>query len=357
MANKLKDIFSKSEIEFGGSIRFATPEAYKNFLDALKIVGEEGKTVEVEGVSSISTELQNGNYKYPFSEFKVRDKLYISPSTENVPITFKTEMGERTLEFKKYCNTSDIVLETDKNAIVFLKLSFKRESTKNTLFYRTQPELAKSIEEIIDSYNVFLSFLKYSFEDNSQNLKEEYDLVERTKKYFYDAVAYFKRARQIEELFGIQFHPAETNEKGNDERELEELYLLLCEKQALRLNAKLNGPGDANITKSVIDLKNMIGKKIEMTFSSTAEYHIYGQKISIYTAILLANAIIQKVQEEKNGKAKIWYCENDSEPMFISYMGFKTLDDRDQELETLMKHKQKYLDAVTVEEYMQKKYS
>jgi len=357
MGNKIKEIFSNKMIDLGGNIRFDNPEAYQKFLEALKIVEEEGRVVEVEGVSSISTKVTSGNYVYPFSEADRVEKVYIGPSTDTVPIMLQTEMGERTLQLRRYHTTSEIILETDKKAIVYLKLSVKKESDQNTFSYRAQPELAKNIEEIIESYSVIVAFLNYLFRDDIHAPQEEYEMIENIKKYFNGAVAYFKRVRKIEETFEIQFNPTMQNEKGNDEQELEELYLLIFEEKAFRYNTKLNGVGDAEIKMKILDPQLAIGKKVEMTFSGTTEFDIYGERILIYTANLLVNAVVKEVKEETDGKMKIWYDDTDSEPMFISYMGFKTLDEREEEIRKLMAHKKKYIDAVTIEEYLIAKYA
>lgn len=357
MGNKLKDIFSNKMIDFGGNIQFDTPEAYKNFLEALKIVEAEGKVVEVEGVSSISTRAKSGNCEYPFFEDDRVDKVYVGPSIDEVPIILQTELGERTLQLNRYHTTNEIIIETDKNAIVYLKLSVKKKSNQNTFSYRAQPELAKTVEEIIENYSIVEAFLKYLFRDDVHTLQEEYKMISNIKKYFNDAVTYFKRVRKLEETFAVKFNPAKQNEKGNDEQEVEELYALIFAEKAFRYNAKLNGPGDAEITMKILDPQLVIGKKIEMIFSGTAEFDIYGEKVIIYTANLLANAIVKEIKEEADGKMKVWYDDTDSEPMFISYMGFKTLDEREAEMDKLIEHKKKYVDAISVEEYLHEKYT
>ena len=118
---------------FEGTIRFENPEAFKKYLEALKIVEEEGRVVEVEGVSSISTKVQNGSCKYPFSEINKLSKVYISPSIEEVPITLQTEKGEKIFQLKRYHTTNETILETDKNAVVYLKLCFNKKSKQNTI--------------------------------------------------------------------------------------------------------------------------------------------------------------------------------------------------------------------------------
>lgn len=356
MANKLKDIFSNKMIDLGGNLRFENSEAYKKFLEALKIVEKEGRVVEVEGVSSISTKVKTGNYEYPFSEADRVNKVYVGPVTEQVPITLKTDVGEKTLVLTRYYTTSDIILETNKKDVVYLKLIISKESNQTTLSYRTQSELAKSIGEIVEKYSIVVAFLNYLFVKDIKGQNEEYEMINNIKKYFNDALAYFKRAKKIEETFKVNFDPAKQNENENDEQELEELYSLLFENRVFRCNAKLNGETDAEIVMKEFEPQMATGKKVEMTFSATVEFNIYGQKISIYTANLLVNAIIKDIKESEEGKTKIWYGDTDSEPMFFAYTGFKTVKQRNQELKKLMENKRKYLSAVTIEEYLMKKY-
>lgn len=357
MANKLKDVFSNKMIDLNCNLRFENPEAYKNFLEVLKIVEKEGRVVEVEGVSSISTKVKSGNCEYPFSEADRINRVYVGPVTEQVPITLQTDVGEKTLVLTRFYTTSDIILETDKKDVVYLKLIISKESNQTTVSYRTQSELAKSMDEIVEKYSIVVAFLNYLFVNDIHEPNEEYEKVKKIKKYFNDAVAYFKRVKKIEEEFKVHFNPAEQNENGNDEQELEELYSLLYENMVFRCNAKLNGETDAEVVMKSFEPQIAIGKKVEMTFSANAEFNIYGQKISIYTANLLVNVIIKDIKESEEGKTKIWYGDTDSEPMFFAYSGFKTVKQRDQEVKKLMENRKKYLGAVTLEEYLMTKYS
>lgn len=356
MANKLKDIFSNKTVDMGGKIRFETPEAYKKFLEALEIVWEEGKAVEVEGVSSISTQMKTGKYVYPFLEDNKIDKVVVAPSTESVPILLKTELGERTLQLRRYHTTKEIVVETESKAIVYMKLKVKKGTNENTFSYRVQPELANTIKEIIENYTIAIEFINYLFRKDAPGTKEELDLISKTKSYFSEALDFYKRVQKIEKEFDLQFDPKLKNEKGNDEQEAEELYYLLYEQEAFRYNAKLTSDGGIDVAIKLNEAKLAIGSKLELTFKNKAEFDIYGQTISIFTANLLANAVVKDIKEEENGNTKIWYDDTDTEPMYISYTGFKTEAERDCELDSLMKHPKKYIEAVTVEDYLRRKY-
>ena len=356
MANKLKDIFSNNMVDMGGKIRFETPEAYKKFLEALESVWEEGKTVEVEGVSSISTQMKSGRYAYPFLEENGIDKMFVAPSVEMVPVALETEIGTKTLQLRRFHTTNEIILETNSKAIVYMKMMIKKGTTQNTFSYRVQPELAKTVGEIVENYIVTVAFLNYLFREDVSGTQEELDLISKTKNYFVGALDFYKRLQKVEQEFDLDFCPKEQNEKCNDEQEFEELYALVYEKKAFRFNAKLTAEKGIDVATKLSETELVVGSKIELTFRSTAEFDIYGQTISVYTANLLSNAVVKEIKAEENGNTKIWYDDTDSEPMFISYTGFKSEAERDHEMEVLMEHSKKYIEASTVDEYLRQKY-
>lgn len=355
MTNKLKDIFSNKDVEMGGKVHFETAEAYKQFLKALELVWEEGKTVEVEGVSAISTQMKTGQSAYPFVEEERVDKMVVAPSTEIISIPLETEIGNKEIQFRKYHTANDTILETASKAIVYMKMRVKNGTTQNTFSYRVQPDFAKSIEEIVESYIVVLAFLEYLFKEDVSGTKEELEVISKTKKYFRGALDFYKRVRQIEQAFNLQFQPQVQNEKKNDEKEFEELYGLLIENLVFRLNAKLTAKEGINIDGKLNESKLKIGSKLDLTFKGDLEYDIYGQTIKLFSANLLLNAAVEEIKEE-NGNTKIFYSDTDSEPMFISYTAFKSEEERDHELEKIMQYKEKYSKAITVEEYLRKKY-
>ena len=55
--------------------------------------------------------------------------------------------------------------------------------------------------------------------------------------------------------------------------------------------------------------------------------------------IFLTNAIVKEIIELENGTTKISYGEEDSRPMFISYKGFKTEKEAENEIKVLWRTK------------------
>lgn len=356
MGNKLKDVFSNNTVEMGGKVRFENSDAHKKFLEALDLVWEEGKTVQVDGVSSISTQMKTGKYAYPFLEEHSVDKVFVMPNIENVTIPLETERGDKTLQLRRYYTSNEIVLETNPKAIVYIKMKVKKGTTENTFSYRVQPELAKTVEEIIENYVVAIAFINYLFREDVSGTQKELEVIDKTKGYFSRALDFYKRLQKVEKELELQFNPKLQNEKRNDEKEFEQLYGILYENVAFRYNAKLNADKGIEVASKFKDTNMLIGTKLQLTFKGNVEFDIYGQSISIFTANLLLNAVVKDIQEEENGNIKIWYDDTDSEPMYISYTGFKSERERDIELDTLMEHSKKYIDAFTVDEYLKQKY-
>lgn len=353
MSNKLKDIFSNKMFDLGGTLHFQDSKSKKKFLEALQIVMNEGR--EVEGVSSLTTKVRDGDIEYPFLEHKNLINVSIAPSKEEVPFVLNTEYGEKTILFKRYQTTNEIILETDENEVVYFRIVFIRNTSKITFTYRTQPHLAKTVKNIIENYNTAIAFLNTIFiYKDSQDLSDGNAFIHNMKESILRLESFFKRLYSLEQELGLSFQPTQINDTEKDERELEELYLLLIEKKVIRLNSKLNAAESTLIKMELGDYKLEVGSKIALTFVGDSEYTICGKKISVYTANLLSNAIIKAVKEGEDGTIKILYGDTDDRPMYISYTGFKTKKEAEQEMKTIMEHKEKYIEALTVNEHMRK---
>lgn len=124
MSNKLKKIFSDEKVSFVGKINFKNKEAYKQFLVALETVQEEGKAVQVKGIDSVKTLVQNGETVYPIVENDNICDFIVAPSTDEVCFEVETDYGEKEFVLKRYQINKGIVLQTDENSIIFLKFFF-----------------------------------------------------------------------------------------------------------------------------------------------------------------------------------------------------------------------------------------
>ena len=92
--------------------------------------------------------------------------------------------------------------------------------------------------------------------------------------------------------------------------------------------------------------KIQIGQALDITFQNTAEYIIFDHPFKLYTASLLSNAVVRKIEQISDSQVKILYGNAEDNPMFISYTGFMTEQEAIDEMGHIMEHKEKYTEAV-----------
>lgn len=117
----------------------------------------------------------------------------------------------------------------------------------------------------------------------------------------------------------------------DEQQDIDELYLLLLEKQVVRLNTKLTSTDSTSVAINHTDTPLSIGGKIELTFLGTIEFNFLKQTVTLHTANLLVNALVKDIQECDDGTVKILYGDTDSKPMYITFSAFETKDEAAEE--------------------------
>lgn len=354
MGNKLKSIFSNEEISFGGKINFKDQESYEQFLVALKTVQEEGKAVQVKGINSVETLIRNGKSEYPIEENDNICDFVVTPSTDEVSFELDTDYGEKKFVLKRYQINKGIVLETSENAIVFLKLFFEKGTMKSKICYHVQLENAKNVKELIESYSVVLSFFNKLFKEDIKK-SEGGVTINTMKQYFEKSIEGYKKLEFVEKEFGVTFAPKVLSQNEETWVDLEEVYLMLKEKEVIRLNAKVNDTETTGMKVSQQAENIKVGDALDITFVTNVEYSLWNIKITLFAANLLSNAIVKEIKEATDGELKILYGSEDSRPMFISYKGFKTEGEAKEEMNNIMNHKDDYTNALTVAGHINKR--
>lgn len=362
MANKLRDIFSNKNIEMIGILKFENKEVSNKFIEDFNLVYDEGCTVEVEGVSSISTNIKCGDISYPHIVEVKPINLTINPSIRPISIVINTKFGEKNIKLDRYYDGNDIIIQTLKNEIVFLKFIFdKNENNHYVKFtYKIQMNFAKEIEDVIESYDKAIGILKYIF--NLDNCTEKdnnnLDFVSKVIQYFKISYLFWNKLKLIENKLTenkskVKFDPSKIGNMDENILDVEELYLFLIENKPLRMNYKFKLNSSGTISgRNEEYLK--IGKEVNVNFVSKIEYFICEQKIIVHTANFVGNAKIKKIEENESGETKILYGDTDSEPMYISCTGYLTYEEAKMENELFVKDKEfikKYKETWTVDEY------
>lgn len=351
MGNKLKNIFSDEEIALNGKINFKNHDAYKRFIEALETVQEEGKLVQVSGIDSVETSIRNGESLYPLDEHENIIEFFVAPSIEEVSFELETDYGKKLLVLKRYRINKGVVLQTADDAIVFLKLLFETEVAKIKITYHVHPENATSVREVIESYSMVLSFFNRLFRQDVSK-SENGPTIDNMKGYFENAIVRYKKLEFVEKEFSIHFTPDVLAQNEESWLELEELYLALEEKKVIRLNAKVNVSETTGMKINQQEEKIKVGETLAITFIEEINYSLWDNNITLYAACLLTNAIVKEINKISNNETKILYGSEDSRPMYISYRGFKTKQEAEDEMQTIMSHKDEYVNALTVLGYI-----
>ena len=139
----------------------------------------------------------------------------------------------------------------------------------------------------------------------------------------------------VEKEFGVTFVPEDLTQNEDSWMDLEELYLALKEKEVIRLNSKVNTSQTSGmkINQQIDSIK--VGSVIDITFITKIYYFLWMVKMTLFSANLLSNAIIKEINEASDGEIKILYGSEDSRPMYISYMGFKTEEEAKEEMKEI----------------------
>lgn len=361
MPNKLKEVFSDKMVEMGLELSFRDNEAHDKFLESIKTVYDEGRTVEIDGVSVISTSMQEGDMVYPSILENSPKHVIIAPSVEPVAITVDTARGKKKANFRRYETSNEIIIESNSNEIVFLKFAFKRGSHIVQFTYRIQSQFANKTKDVVESYCVAIGFLTRLFKiDNERNVSDDSESLRMIMQAFRTMYSFWGKLSSIENELALSFDPMKIGNMDDIILDVEELYLLLVEKIAVRVDRKLTPTESSRIVLESSEYIPEIGQPIDLIFVGENTYLICEQTIVVYTANLICNVIIKEVTSTETGATKILYGDTDSKPMYISSTGHETLEEAKAESSLIIEDKErtaKYKEALTVTEYYKKETS
>ena len=353
MANKLKNIFSNDPPEYKSTVRFQSNDAYRNFRAALDAVEKDGSVVPVDGIESVSMFIEDHGLRIPLKHSDAISEFMVGPAMESFPFSVVWGENEKVYIFRKFRISEGVVLETERKAVVYLKLVFSEDVQKVKITYQIQYEFAKTIEEIVFELSACISFLsKFYTPTVEMGTAEDLNTVNEILRCLRYTEGFMSRLNAVEKELGMSFSPKELNTLSSEnQKDVEELYLLLCKKIPLRANTRITST-EANkieISKEREEIK--IGTKIALCFTRRIEFVLLGQKIVIYTANALINAIIKDFQQ--NGeRVSVFYGDTDSQPMYIAYSAFLQEEQAKKETERNIGGEKAYAEARTGIQYM-----
>lgn len=349
MSNKLRDVFNKNERILKASIQFIDADSSREFAKALSAVYKDGQAVKVKGVKSMSVSIDSGISSLPISNCESVTDVIVGPSFDEIKLSLDID-GETVVFPVIRCRIDNgCIVQTKEDFIICTKLTFNENTGTAKVSLKPCIERAKDIIDVLRSVKTEKAFLATFFAPDI-NTKSELDIAFRHLDEIYSV---FEKLKYVADTFEKRFVPSSINLNDlSSQRDLYELWFALKEKKAIRLDARLVETSSTSITMG----KNnpiVVNHKLDITMRSTVEYSLWGETIVLHCANYLGNAIVKSIERTEDGQLKVHYGEKESEPMYISYKGFLTEEEACEEHKTMMDHKEEYVNAKTVDQYMQ----
>ena len=183
-------------------------------------------------------------------------------------------------------------------------------------------------------------------------LKNLATAVSNKVRYLWYTEGFISRLDAVESKLGVKFDPKKLHSlSGEDQQDVEEIYLLLCRELPLRLNAKINSTDASTIEVSDVQKELTVGSRIALVFVSKDEYELLGQHFTLYTANALINAVIKDFQNDGE-KTTVYYGDTDSQPMYMSYTAYLDEGQAKKEAERNLGGEKAYIEARTGVQYV-----
>lgn len=345
MSNKLKKIFNHNERILTGKVIFKDAKSKQEFSDALKEAYKTGQSVKVEGVESMSFGVDSGAGLFPLDKHEKITDLMVGVSPEQISIPLNVDDNVINFPLVKYQIENGVIFRTSLDFLFDINFRYDAVNQTAKLKYTPQIQRADGIESILDGVETARALLDKFFSDTSHN--NELKLIYQNLQELYDL---FEKLKYIEETFQVKINPQKVDLTDEDsQRDLFELYLAIHDKKAIKMSLKLI-PDENTIIPLSPESEPKVNDPIAITMRNRMEFSIWGEHITIFTANLICNAIIKSV-DCQNDKNVIVYGDTEYKPMYISYKGFVTEDEAIEEMSGLIKNKDEYEVAKTIEEY------
>ena len=354
MPNLLKSIFSNDDIKYEGTIVFKDHDSQKKFYEAIETAYKEGRAVNVDGVESISTSVNSNDSSYPIETHDQICKSMVFPAFDYVPIEVSVDGEKKTVTLIRKDLSDRIVLESMPNSVVSLSLSFSKENLHNAqVSFTKHYENAKTVKDVSEGLKIAVSLLSFFFvQDKTYSAEKESITLPDLINHFQLSSVLFERLSAIEEELEIAIPPTALNSITSENiADINELFVLICQKKAMRTSFKLTSMDAANLLKNEESEKPLLGSELFLTFMGKLDYELFGKTISLHTVCAAINAVVKEIIYGE-GTVKIIYGDTDTKPMYVSIKAFKTEDEATIEAADAMSHKEDYITAKTCREYL-----
>lgn len=341
MSNKLKKLFLEEGEKYTETITFNDIDSFKEFGKALEDVYSTGKEHMVSGIKSIQSNLTDGEHKYPIDNGHPVDMMVIGPCKEFVKWPIQVDGQPEYIEFyrKRLKNCIEVTSVQKEVVEILILLHFNEQKTE--FKYNLYPERAKNLSAIILEYKKTKALIIDLFKNNT-DIPEYQEMITFLSK----SIRYFQRLHDLEVILNINISPTKMKIENDNEFLIEKLYLMLVKGEKIRSNDRLNF-----IKADMFD--GELGQEIMTAYIDKIEYELFGEKITVFLVNSIFNAIISKIEDNKNEGKKIYFSDTDTKPMYRVYSGFLSEEEAIHEQYNIRFNIQEYKDAKKLDEYLE----
>ena len=297
-------------------ISFRDSNAKTDFENAIEESFKDGEIKHVEGVQTIEDVYIDGNSKYPAGKKDVKDsEMFIGLVPNDKTITVSNRYGARTLNLKYFVLQNGAVRWFSDDSTVRYSITFKKSPTTAEFSYKIDIKNAKTLKSIVDSF--LDAYAVFNELGKTTNDRSKLDAV---LSQFSNAIGFYSRLNQLNKLLNLQLNPSELEGDSESVPIADELYFLLCEKNVIRRNTKLE-----NVTRECsIEEKELPspGTKLVAWFNQPVSYKFFSRSVDLHKVIVVFNLIVDHAEYDKDHNMVIHFTEESSKPMYNAFKAF-----------------------------------
>ena len=287
MGRHLSNVFNTHGFERQIRLTFTSGKAYQDFATQIKNMAdsEDVGAHEIEGVVSARQLVKVGDEDF-FLEGSQQEitKSFIYDPSERRELSFQYKKKKRRIVFNVFHKNFGAVVETLPDFPVYIKFVLHLQDQSTQLVFSIHPERAKSVSALLDSLETGLAYIEKTFAI-SKNKRDVYLGIK-------NAISFWKRAKDVEDVFNIQFVPQERTD--TDIYNLDKLYVL-C-KQGGSIKRIIEGFTQDLSEDEFNRLDDVeIGSIMAFTWERSLEINLWKQSICIPCRYYIFNACLESI--------------------------------------------------------------
>ncbi|TYS51171.1 abortive infection system toxin AbiGii family protein [Bacillus infantis] len=303
---------------------YRTQRKVKLILDEDNCIKINGNRFEVDEVID-----------FPFSDSKYKGAdLFMVPQPFQPPFTILIKGNDviktLTIQRQPYPDMHKSLFKSIDNSSFELSYIVYEEEEKINFNFKTNIEKAKTIQEVIDSLNLYNSFIKGTIIINNIELPRPNE-VELEDESIIETINFWEKVQVLNNLLDVEFLP-EPQTEFEDVKLIEELYRSLYGKLPFKEDVNIN-----NLTLNGYqgDTINDLINKYDLSFQfiRTSNVKLLGAEFELYSVVAFFDFIVKDVEIISDNDANLIIQPLEGKNIFQSTKHFYSLEEAKKYIE------------------------